>query len=102
MPRKKSAKRKSIRKTPQIPKSRHVNSVVRRRHNRMPRRILRVKRVKKIGRVRKAGPLNVTRAEFDAVIKSLNERAEIVNELGMSFTQRALRSSPAHDARAVL
>jgi hypothetical protein len=48
----------------------------------MPRkRPPRVKRVRKIGRVRKAGPLNVTRAEFDAVIKLLNERGAIINDL---------------------
>jgi uncharacterized coiled-coil DUF342 family protein len=46
-----------------------------------PRRILRVKRVRKIGRVPKAGPLNVSRAEFDAVVKQLNERAAIINDL---------------------
>jgi hypothetical protein len=31
--------------------------------------------------VRKSGRLDVTRAEFDAVISSLNERAEIINEI---------------------
>jgi hypothetical protein len=31
--------------------------------------------------VRKSEPLNVTRAEFDAVISSLNERGEIINEI---------------------
>ena len=40
-----------------------------------------VKHVQRIGRVRKSGPLNVTRAEFDAVISSLNERGEIINEI---------------------
>jgi hypothetical protein len=40
-----------------------------------------VKRIRRIGRVRKSGPLNVTRAEFDAVITMLNERGEIVNEM---------------------
>lgn len=32
-------------------------------------------------RVRKGSAINVTRAEFDAVIERLNERGEIVNEL---------------------
>ncbi len=45
------------------------------------KRALRVKQVRRLGRVRKAGPFNVTRAEFDAVIKSLNERAEIINAI---------------------
>jgi hypothetical protein len=40
-----------------------------------------VKHVRRIGRVRKSWPLNVTRAEFDAVISSLNERREIINEI---------------------
>jgi hypothetical protein len=46
-----------------------------------PKQRLRVKRVRKIGRVRKAGPLYVTRAELDEVIKLLNERGEIINEI---------------------
>jgi hypothetical protein len=46
----------------------------------MPRKP-RVKRVPKIRRVRRGGRLNVTRAELDAVIRSLNERGEIVNEI---------------------
>ena len=40
-----------------------------------------VKRIPRFGRVRKAGPLNVTRAEFDALISSLNERGEIINQI---------------------
>ena len=47
----------------------------------MPERILRVRRVRKSGRVRKAGPLNVTRAEFESIIKLLDERAQIINDL---------------------
>lgn len=47
----------------------------------MPERILRVRRVRKIGRVRKAGPLNVTRAEFESIIKLLDERGQIINDL---------------------
>ena len=39
------------------------------------------KHVRRIGRVRTPGPLNVTRAEFDAVISALNERGEIINEI---------------------
>jgi hypothetical protein len=57
------------------------------------KRVLRVKRVRHVGRVRKAGPLNVTRAEFDAVIKLMNERGEIINairrELNTQFTRIA-------------
>ena len=44
-----------------------------------PKRRPRVKHIRRIGRVRKSGPLNVTRAEFDAVIELLNERGEIIN-----------------------
>lgn len=44
-----------------------------------PKRRSRVKHIRRIGRVRKSGPLNVTRAEFDAVIELLNERGEIIN-----------------------
>jgi len=40
-----------------------------------------VRRVRKIGRVRKAGPLNVTRAEFDSIIKLVDERGQIINDL---------------------
>jgi hypothetical protein len=40
-----------------------------------------VKRIRRIGRVRKAGRLYATRAEFDALIALLNERGEIVNDL---------------------
>jgi hypothetical protein len=47
----------------------------------MPQRILRVKRINRIRRVHKAGSRTVTRAEFDAMIKLLNERGEIINEL---------------------
>jgi cob(I)alamin adenosyltransferase len=32
-------------------------------------------------RVRKGSAINVTRAEFDAVIKLLNERGEIINDI---------------------
>jgi hypothetical protein len=45
------------------------------------KRMSRLKRVRKIARVRRAGQLNVTRAEFDAVIKLLNERGEIINDI---------------------
>ena len=41
----------------------------------------RLKRVRKIARVRRAGQLKVTRAEYDAVIKLLNERGEIINDI---------------------
>jgi len=41
----------------------------------------RVKRVRKIGRVRKGGRCDVTRAEFDEVIRLLNERGAIINEI---------------------
>jgi hypothetical protein len=51
-------------------------------------RALGVKHVRRVGRVRKAGPLNVTRAEFDAVVKLLNERGEIINAI-----RRELRST---------
>lgn len=47
----------------------------------MPERILRVKRLRKVGRVRKAGPINVTRAEFNAVLKLLDEHGETINRL---------------------
>lgn len=40
----------------------------------------RSKRVPTI-RVRKGSAMNVTRAEFDAVIELLNERGEIINEI---------------------
>jgi hypothetical protein len=40
-----------------------------------------VKGIRKVGRVRKAGPFNVTRAEFDAVITLLQERGEIINDI---------------------
>jgi hypothetical protein len=62
--------------------------------------------------VRKSEPLNVTRAEFDAVISSLNERGEIINEirreLQTQFTRIAqlqqelddLKKSDASKARA--
>jgi uncharacterized coiled-coil DUF342 family protein len=47
-----------------------------------PKRRSPVKRVRKIGRVRRTSDrLNVTRAEFDALISSLNERGEIINEI---------------------
>jgi len=46
-----------------------------------PKRILRIRPVRQIRRVRKAGPLNVTRAEFDTVIKLLNKRSETINAL---------------------
>jgi cob(I)alamin adenosyltransferase len=39
------------------------------------------KGIRKVGHVRKAGPSNVTRAEFDAVITVLEERGEIINEI---------------------
>ena len=45
------------------------------------KRPLRLKRIRKIERVSKAGQVIVTRAEFDALIKLLNERGEIVNDL---------------------
>lgn len=51
------------------------------------KRRLRPRRVRKIRRVPKAGPLNVTRAEFDAVITLLNERSKIINGI-----QRELES----------
>ena len=44
------------------------------------KRPLRLKRIRKIERVSKAGPVIVRRAEFDALIKLLNERGEIVND----------------------
>jgi len=47
----------------------------------MPGRILRVKRVRKISRLHKAGPRNVTRAEFKSLIRALDERGQIVNDL---------------------
>lgn len=51
------------------------------------KRRLRPRRVRKVRPVRRAGPLNVTRAEFDAVIKLLNERSKIINGI-----QRELES----------
>ena len=68
----------------------------------MPERIFRVRRVRKIGRVRKAGPLNVTRAEFDAVIKVLDERGQIINDLRLSFTRRVRISTRNFNARAAI
>jgi len=44
------------------------------------KRRLRSRPIRKI-RVRKGSAINVTRAEFDAVIELLNERSEIINEL---------------------
>jgi hypothetical protein len=38
-----------------------------------------------------AGRLNVTRAEFDALITSLNERAEIINEIQRSLQTQFTR-----------
>jgi len=56
------------------------------------KRALHVKRVRRVRRVRKAGP-NVTRVEFDALVKLLNERGEIINairrELNTQFTRIA-------------
>ena len=47
-----------------------------------PKRRSPVKRVRRIGRVRRTSDrLNVTRAEFDALISSLNERGETINEI---------------------
>ena len=46
-----------------------------------PKRFVRVKRVRKIPAVRKNGGRPITRAEFDGVIRLLNERGEIVNDL---------------------
>ena len=47
-----------------------------------PNRRSPVKRVRRIGRVRRTSDrLNVTRAEFEALISSLNERGEIINEI---------------------
>ena len=43
--------------------------------------ILRAKRIRKIGRVAKAGPFNVTRSEFDTLVRLINERGETVNEM---------------------
>jgi hypothetical protein len=51
-----------------------VNAVTR-------KRTIRAKRVRKIGRVRGANPFNVTRTEFDAVMKLLDERGETINEI---------------------
>ena len=48
------------------------------------------KRVRKIGRVRKGGRFNVTRTEFDAVTRLLNERGEIINELRRDLHELAL------------
>ena len=45
------------------------------------KRVLRVKRVRKIPAVRKDGGRPITRAEFDGVIRQLNERGEIINDL---------------------
>jgi hypothetical protein len=44
-----------------------------------PKRILRLKRVPKIPRRSKGGA--VTRAEFNAVIRLLNQRGEIIDDL---------------------
>jgi hypothetical protein len=41
----------------------------------------RVERVRRIGRVRKGGRCDVTRTEFDEVIRLLNERGAIINEV---------------------
>ena len=47
-----------------------------------PKRRSPVKRVRRIGRLRRTSDrLNVTRAEFEALITSLNERGEIINEI---------------------
>jgi hypothetical protein len=40
-----------------------------------------VKRIRRVGRVRTLERMVVTRAEFDALISSLNERSEIINEI---------------------
>jgi predicted AAA+ superfamily ATPase len=52
---------------------------------------MRVKRLRKIGRVGKGGPPNVTRADFDALIKQLNEYGEIVNELRRELQTQFIR-----------
>ena len=69
-----------------------------------PKRRLHLKRVRKIGRVRKAGPINVTRTEFDAVIRLLNERGEIINEIRgeLRSTCRDLASEVQNNSRELL
>jgi len=61
------------------------------------------KHVPRIGRVRTPGPLNVTRAEFDAVISVLNERGEIIDEmqrqLQTQFTRIAQLQQELDDLR---
>ncbi len=46
-----------------------------------PKRILRIKPVRNIHRVKKAGPINVSRAEFETVVKLLNQCGNAINEL---------------------
>jgi hypothetical protein len=51
--------------------------------------------VPKIQRRRSAGPPHVTRAEFDAVINVLNERGDIINDVGRKLREQ-LRELAAH------
>jgi hypothetical protein len=45
------------------------------------RKTLGLKRVRRVGRSRKAGPLSVTRAEFNAVRKLVSEGGEIISAM---------------------
>jgi hypothetical protein len=67
------------------------------------KRPTRATRARKTVRVARATPARVTRAEFDAVLRLLNERGHIINELRSELhrTAREVRDQAARERAGI-